>query len=206
MSFRAKICGLSEINEVETCLKYGASMCGFILFYPQSHRNLNLKKVEKLISIKKAKSNVAVMVEPSKSNLEKIKDLNFQYYQIYGEQSPKEIKEIKEKNNIKIIKAIKVVTKSDVLKYKKYENVCDFILFDSKGMEKSLSFPHSYLKDVPKSVAKMVAGNIQIQDLAKVSKISDIVDVSGAVETKKKKDLMKIKKFLLKVKEINDQN
>ncbi len=50
MSFKAKICGLSEINEVETCLEYGAIMCGFILFYPKSHRNLSVKKVEKLIS------------------------------------------------------------------------------------------------------------------------------------------------------------
>jgi len=52
----------------------------------------------------------------------------------------------------------------------------------------------------------MVAGNIQIQDLEKVSKITDIVDVSGAVETEKKKDLNKIKEFFLKVKEINEQN
>ena len=38
----AKICGLTEKNQVKTCLEYGASMCGFILFYPKSHRNLNL--------------------------------------------------------------------------------------------------------------------------------------------------------------------
>ena len=50
----------------------------------------------------------------------------------------------------------------------------------------------------------MIAGNIQIQDLEKISKMTDIVvDVSGAVETERKKDLTKIKEFLLKVKEIN---
>ena len=93
----AKICGLTEKNQVKTCLEYGASMCGFILFYPKSHRNLSLQKVSELTSIKNSKSNVAVMVEPSKSNLEKIKDLNFQYYQIYGNQDPAEINEIKKK-------------------------------------------------------------------------------------------------------------
>ena len=51
----------------------------------------------------------------------------------------------------------------------------------------------------------MIAGNIQIQDLEKISKIADI-DVSGAVETNKKKDLNKIKEFLLKVKKINELN
>ena len=202
----AKICGLAEKNQVKRCLEYGASMCGFILFYPKSHRNLSLQKVSELTSIKNSKSNVAVMVEPSKSDLEKIKDLNFQYYQIYGNQDPAEINEIKKKNNVKIIKALTIETGKDVLKYKKYEAVSDIILFDSIGREKSLSFDHSLLKDVPKNVIKMIAGNIQVQDLEKISKIADIVDVSGAVETEKKKDLTKIKEFLLKIKEINELN
>ena len=202
----AKICGLAEKNQVKTCLEYGASMCGFILFYPKSHRNLSLQKVSELTSIKNSKSNVAVMVEPSKSDLEKIKDLNFQYYQIYGNQDPAEINEIKKKNNVKIIKALTIETEKDVLKYKKYEAVSDIILFDSIGREKSLSFDHSLLQDVPKNVIKMIAGNIQVQDLEKISKIADIVDVSGAVETEKKKDLTKIKEFLLKIKEINELN
>ena len=202
----AKICGLAEKNQVKTCLEYGASMCGFILFYPKSHRNLSLQKVSELTSIKNSKSNVAVMVEPSKSDLEKIKDLNFQYYQIYGNQDPAEINEIKKKNNVKIIKALTIETGKDVLKYKKYEAVSDIILFDSIGREKSLSFDHSLLKDVSKNVIKMIAGNIQVQDLEKISKIADIVDVSGAVETEKKKDLTKIKEFLLKIKEINELN
>ena len=202
----AKICGLAEKNQVKTCLEYGASMCGFILFYPKSHRNLSLQKVSELTSIKNSKSNVAVMVEPSKSDLEKIKDLNFQYYQIYGNQDPAEIIEIKKRNNVKIIKALTIETGKDVLKYKKYEAVSDIILFDSIGREKSLSFDHSLLQDVPKNVIKMIAGNIQVQDLEKISKIADIVDVSGAVETEKKKDLIKIKEFLLKIKKINELN
>ena len=202
----AKICGLAEKNQVKICLEYGASMCGFILFYPKSHRNLSLQKVSELTSIKNLKSNVAVMGEPSKSDLEKIKDLNFQYYQIYGNQDPAEINEIKKKNNVKIIKALTIETGKDVLKYKKYEAVSDIILFDSIGREKSLTFDHSLLKDVPKNVIKMIAGNIQVQDLEIIRKIADIVDVSGAVETEKKKDLTKIKEFLLKIKEINELN
>ena len=201
-----KICGLTEKNQVKTCLEYGASLCGFILFYPKSHRNLSLQKASELTSVKNSKSNVAVMVEPSKSDLEKIKNLNFQYYQIYGNQDPTEINEIKKRNNVKIIKALTIETEKDVLKYKKYEEISDIILFDSIGKEKSLSFDHSLLKDVPKNIIKMIAGNIQVQDLEKISKIADIVDVSGAVETEKKKDLTKIKEFLLKIKEINELN
>ena len=200
----AKICGLSEIIHVEKCIEYGVSMCGFILFYPKSHRNLSLDKAKELTSLKHSKSNVAVMVQPNKSQLESIKNLNFQYYQIYGDQDPDEINKIKKRYGVKIIKALTIETKENVLKYKKYQDISDVILFDSIGKEKSLSFDHSLLKDVSKNVIKMIAGNIQIQDLEKISKIADIVDVSGAVETEKKKDLTKIKEFLLKIKEINE--
>ena len=206
MPLKVKICGLSEINQVETCIEYGANMCGFIMFYPKSHRNLSVEKARELTAVKNAKSNVAVIVKPDLSDLERIKDLNFQYYQIYGDQDPDEINEIKKRNGVKIIKAFTIETREDVLKYKKYETISDIILFDSKGMEKSLSFDHSLLIDVPKNIKKMIAGNIQIQDLEKISKIADIVDVSGAVESEGKKDLVKIKEFLLKVKEINGLN
>ena len=200
----AKICGLSKIIHVEKCIEYGASMCGFILFYPKSHRNLSLDKAKELTSLKHSKSNVAVMVQPNKSQLESIKNLNFQYYQIYGDQDPDEINKIKKRYGVKIIKALTIETKENVLKYKKYQDISNVILFDSIGKEKSLSFDHSLLKDVSKNVIKMIAGNIQIQDLEKISKIADIVDISGAVETEKKKDLTKIKEFLLKIKEINE--
>ena len=199
----AKICGLTETIHVEKSIEYGASMCGFILFYPKSHRNLSLDKAKELTSLKHSKSNVAVMVQPNKFQLESIKNLNFQYYQIYGDQDPDEINKIKKRYGVKIIKALTIETREDVLKYKKY-NAANIILFDSIGKEKSLSFDHSLLKYVPTNIKKMVAGNIQIQDLEKVSKITDIIDCSGAVETKRKKDLTKIKEFLLKVKEINE--
>ena len=207
MPLIAKICGLSESDQIQTCINYGASMCGYILFYPKSHRNLNLDKAKELTSLKHSKSsNVAVMVNPSRVDLESIKDFNFHYYQIYGNQKPDEINDIKQKYKVKIIKALAVETKEDVLKYKIYEGVSDIILFDSKGYEQSLSFSHSLLDNVPKRVKKMIAGNIQTQDLEKISKMADIVDISGAVESNKKKDLTKIKEFLLKVKEINEQN
>ena len=73
---------------------------------------------------------------------------------------------------------------------------------------------HPYTKALMQSIPKldkkenrwMIAGRIKIEDLENVSKIADYVDASGSLEKNKKKDLDKIKKFLLKVKEINDQN
>ena len=89
--------------------------------------------------------------------------------------------------------------------YNDYEKIVDIFLFDSKGYELSRGFDHSLLKNIDKRSNKwMIAGNIKIEDLENVSKIADYVDVSGSLETNKQKDLNKIKKFLLKAKEINE--
>ena len=52
----------------------------------------------------------------------------------------------------------------------------------------------------------MIAGNLNIDMLENLREIADIIDVSGALETNKVKDLNKIKLFLDKIKKINDKN
>ena len=52
----------------------------------------------------------------------------------------------------------------------------------------------------------MVAGNITIEKLQNLVRIADIIDVSGALETNKVKDIVKIKNFITKIKRINDAN
>ena len=96
---------------------------------------------------------------------------------------------------------------NDVNNYKKYINIADIILFDSKGYEKSLGFNHSFLSNVPKIIKTMIAGNIKYnQNLAKFEKISDIIDISGSLETRKKKDVKKINIFLKNINKVNKKN
>ncbi len=52
----------------------------------------------------------------------------------------------------------------------------------------------------------MIAGNINIDKLEKISKLADIVDVSGALETNQVKDIYKIKEFLSKINKIKNEN
>jgi phosphoribosylanthranilate isomerase len=100
--------------------------------------------------------------------------------------------------------AIQVKEEKDLLKYKNFEKVADIILFDSSGLHKSLSWGYNWIKKIPSTINKMMAGNINIDMLENFKEITDIVDVSGALETNKVKDLNKIKNFLNKVKLIND--
>ena len=90
--------------------------------------------------------------------------------------------------------------------YKEFQNIADIILWDSSGLEKSLEWNFNWIKSVPKNVVKMIAGNINSQKLEKISKLADIVDVSGALETNKVKDILKIKNFLKIINKIKNED
>ena len=80
-------------------------------------------------------------------------------------------------------------------------------MFDGKGYEKSMSFDHLLIKNLPNSIKKMLAGNIKYDEkLDNYAKIADIIDISGSLETLDKKDLKKIDIFLKNLKKLNDKN
>ena len=194
-----KICGVSDPETLNYILNHNhkPTMIGFITNYEKSKRFVKLEKLKNLINIdKKQIKFVSVLVNPDDEILEKIKDLNFDYYQLY-DVNPARTKEIKSKFKKKIITAINVSSKNDVIKYKDYTEISDIILFDSKGYHKSESFDHSLLDDVPSELNKMIAGNIQIDDIPNLKDKNYIVDLSGALEDQNgKKDINKIDKLL----------
>ena len=209
MILKSKICGVSDTKTLEFLVNhnYSPEFIGFIVNYPKSKRYVDHYKLIDLLKIKKKNSlYVAVLVKPDFKILEIIKDLPFDYYQIY-DCEPKEIKKIREKYGKKIITTFTVQTLDDVKKYKLYSEVTDIYLFDSIGYEKSISFEHSFLKDIKFDKEVMLAGNIKIEDeLENLSKIADIIDISGGVETSGVKDISKIEIFLRKIKKINNEN
>ena len=146
---------------------------------------------------------MGVLVKPKEEDLKKFSNLNIDYFQLYGDFSEQDLFEIKKKYKKKIIYSIQVKKKKDVRKYELYKDVADIILFDSSGYEKSLSWNFDWIKDIP--ITKMIAGNINIDMIEKIYSIADIIDVSGALETNKVKDVSKIKSFLKKIKTIDNE-
>ena len=205
----AKICGVKDSNTLNYIInhKHFPKFIGFITNYPKSKRYIEYKNLKKLINVKKKGTNfVSVLVNPNEYILEKIKNLNFDYFQLYGV-SPEKTKFIKEKYNKKIISALTIEKKADINMYKEYEAISDIILFDSKGYEKSVAFDHEMLNDVPNHINRMLAGNIQYNDnLDKYSKIADIIDISGSLETSGEKDISKINIFLNNINKFKNEN
>ena len=205
---KSKICGISDSKTLEHLTKHSnpPQYIGFIVNYPKSKRFVQHDRLKELLKVdKKDLKYVAVLVQPDENILEEIKDLPFDYYQIY-DCTPIEIKSIKEKYNKKIIIAITIKDQNDVVKYLEYNGLADIMLFDSKGYEKSLSFDHQLIKNLKINKELMLAGNIQIEDnLENYKEIADIIDISGGLETSGLKDISKINIFLNKVKQINDE-
>ena len=194
-----KICGVSDPETLNYILNHihKPTMIGFITNYKKSKRFVEYEKLKDLINLDKKQVNfVSVLVNPNDEILEKIKDLNFDYYQLY-DVSPERTKEIKLKFQKKIITALTISNKDDVIKYKDYTKISDVILFDSKGYDKSESFDHSLLDDVPTELNKMIAGNNKIDDIPNLKNKDFIIDLSGALEDQNgKKDINKIDKLL----------
>ena len=89
---RSKICGVSDSATLKYIINhnYPPQFIGFICNYSKSKRYVNFDKLVKLINVdKKNISFVAVLVDPEDSFLEKIKNLNFDYYQLYNVSSRK---------------------------------------------------------------------------------------------------------------------
>ena len=194
-----KICGISDLETLKYILnhQYPPKFIGFISNYRKSKRFVEYEKLKLLTNVEKKNTYfVSVLVNPDDKTLEKIKKLNFDYYQLY-DVSPERTKEIKERFKMNIITALTIQNQKDVNKYKYYLGITDIILFDGKGYEKSIGFNHKLLNSVPNSVNKMIAGNIKIEDIASFENKNIFIDLSGALENEMgKKDIKKINKLL----------
>jgi len=203
---KVKICGVRDEKTLRFILehKYPPDFIGFISNFPKSKRFIEIDKLKYLTNInRKNVKFVAVLVDPSDEILEKIKNFNFDYYQLY-DVSPERTKIIRTKYKKKIITALTIKDKKDVNKYKDYLSISDIFLFDGKGYEKSIGFQHSLLEDLPNNIEKMIAGDIKYDDnLDNFKKIANIIDLSGSLETEDNKDLKKVDTFLNNLKELN---
>ncbi len=194
-----KICGVSDLETLSYILnhQFPPKFVGFITNYKKSKRYVEYEKLKNLVSIKKGNTNfVSVLVNPDDHILEKVKELNFDFYQLY-DVNPEKTRIIKEKYEIKIITALTIQSQKDVDKYKDYDEISDLILFDGKGYEKSIGFNHELLNSIPNSLNKMIAGNIKIEDIPNFKNKDYFIDLSGSLENEDgKKDLGKINKLL----------
>jgi len=200
-----KCCGLNPTRDVQVCLDLKINFLGFI-FYEKSPRNIKISDLDVLESYnKKSSLFTAVTVNANNDMIDQINLKNIQCVQLHGSETNERIKEIKQRSKLKVIKTIQVKDDSDIKLYKKYSDA-DYILHDTPSMEESIKFPVDLIHKLPKGENFALAGSISESTIENIAKLGvKFCDLSSKLETELGiKDHTKIKKFMDKVKQINE--
>ena len=202
-----KCCGLNPTRDVQICLDLKVDFLGFI-FYEKSPRNIKISDLDILNNYnRKSALFTAVTVDADNQMIDQISSKNIQCLQLHGSETNERIEEIKNRSKLKIIKTIQVKNENDIIKYKKYINA-DYILFDTPSMEKSIEFPSNLIQKLPIGKNFALAGSVSEQNIENIAKLGiKWCDLSSKLESKLGyKDHTKIKKFMNKVRLLNENN
>ena len=201
-----KICGITSEEAIIAASKY--QCCKYLGFvtYNKSKRHLTIEQAGRLTKlVPKHIKRVSVLVGlPTDDFIDKTQNM-YDYFQIY-DATPSQIQQLKLMSGKKVIVAIKTKDQKAVDLHRQYIGIADSFLFDgSSSYGTSSSFNWHYLKSIKSSF--FLAGGIGIENISNALKISLKIDISSNLEEiEGKKSVKKIKEFLLKVKEINEQN
>ena len=209
MTLKVKICGIKSVDHVKTCIKGKAKMIG-LMFYNKSPRFINIKTAKKISNFAKKKiKRVGVVANMNIEELKKItENVDLDYLQFHGNETPSFLRNVKVILKIKIIKALKVSNKSDLKKISSFRKVSDYILIDTKIIKKrnSLNFKKkskelnwSLFKKIRNKRPLILSGAINTNNLEQAVKRTNIkfVDISSSLETiPGEKNIKKINKFL----------
>jgi len=192
MSRQVKICGLTRAEDVEAAIYYGADFLGFIV-EAKSPRRLSVGAAATLAApAKDIIPRVAVTVNAGDDLLSRIMDeMNPDYIQCHGDESPARLANIGKRFGVKMIKAVPVSTPSDMITAEQYAGVCDFILYDAKPPKNAevrgghgLAFDWNILRRAPLPETWALAGGLSPDNAAEAVQQTNapILDVSSGVE------------------------
>ena len=208
-----KLCGLKEPSHIEVAFNLGIKYVGLVL-YKKSPRYLNRETARSLISnsppgIKK----VGLVVDPTNDFLDSISDIDFDILQLHGSETLDRVKEIKSKVNFSLIKAVGVKDKKDLEFVEKYAEIADQILIDAKPNYNSLpggngvKFDWKILEDITWEFPWFLAGGLNESNIddALFATNAKKVDLSSGVEDSHgKKSIVKITKFVKKIRKYEE--
>jgi phosphoribosylanthranilate isomerase len=208
---KIKICGLSRREDIESVNMVSPDYIGFIMGFPKSHRNITIERAKTLrAGLKEGIQVVGVFVDAEISMIvdacaQKVIDV----IQLHGREDIRYIERLKAvlasvEVQAKIIKAIQVKSKEDLTLIK--EVPADMILLDA-GMGDGKLFSQEQM-DLLKSVNRdyFLAGGLNPENVSELLESLHPfgVDVSSGVETEKKKDRKKIRRFVQNVRNYDE--
>lgn len=189
-----KICGLKSEEDIGAVNLYKPEYCGFIVNYPKSHRSITPERLRELTALLRSDvTPVGVFVDQSPELIAQLlNEGTIAVAQLHGSEDEDYIEDLFELTDEPVWKAFQIKSESDVARAA--ESAADLVLLDA-GQGSGETFNWELLKDFPGPFA--LAGGITLKNLPKALKTEAVLlDVSGGVETDKKKDPEKIRKFI----------
>lgn len=178
-----KICGITSEEEIGYIAKAGINYAGFVLFFQKSKRNLSLERAENLVAkLPEDIASVAVMVSPTKEQVEAVVDAGFSAIQIHGKVEDSIITSCQ----IPVFKAFNVSDMDDFLHYEQMDEVVGFVM-DAAVPGSGKTFDWDLLQKLPSTEKQvLLAGGLNPDNvgeaLAACAGKIDGVDTSSGVE------------------------
>ncbi len=179
-----KICGISKMADAKFCITQKVNFLGFI-FYEKSPRKISINNASLILDEIGGKiKTVAVTKDPSNDLLNSLASLKFEYIQVHGNISIDRLTEIKSITNKKIIMAFNVSSESDLEKIENYENLSEFLLFDSASPGSGKQFDWSLINNVVTKKDFFLSGGLNSENLLSAinSVKTNYFDISSGVE------------------------
>lgn len=194
---RAKICGITNLEDALICISEGASALGFV-FYEKSPRYITPKDTKAIIDkLPPFIERVGLFVNVDEKTINTIsKEAGISLAQIIDDSNSLDFSKL----DIKAIKVIRVSKKEDLEKLDNNYYLVDAFVESFGGEGKRIAI--EWFDDIDCSKL-ILAGGLKASNLDELKGYNFYgVDVSSGVEaTKGKKDPLKIKEFMKKVNE-----
>ncbi|WP_347454983.1 phosphoribosylanthranilate isomerase [Acinetobacter thermotolerans] len=204
MRTRAKICGITRVEDVHAVVNAGCDAIGFV-FYPPSPRSVNLEQAETLIQAVPAYVQaVGLFVNSSADEIQSIlKTVPLDILQFHGDETPEQCQSIGKQIGRRWYKAIQVKPGLDVIaEIQKYQDAgASAVLLDAWHPDLKGGTGHSFdWTTFPKlNIPLILAGGLNPDNVEQAIHTTQAyaVDVSGGVESAKGiKDQQLIERFM----------
>lgn len=203
---RVKICGITNLEDAQAAIKFGADAIGFI-FVEQSPRVVSLDQAKEILSnLNSSIIKVGVFAGQSKEKvLAQSLELGLDYIQLHGQEKPSYCQYFKDK-----LKVIKVLFPQDrpfkdkIDQYSVEAFLFDILLKDKTEGKRCLS--QDILNEiealVKSGVKVIISGGLNLENLTIIKRINPYgIDVCSSLETYPgKKDHQLLKVFIEKAK------
>ena len=198
---KLKVCGMKFSENISEIESLKPDFMGFI-FYKKSKRFFNESKL--ILNDKINRVGVFVNQEINEV-IDNIKKYKLDYVQLHGEEDVRYCLSIK--SICKVIKVFKIDDTFNFDKVKKFENVSDYYLFDTKtnlhgGNWKKFNW--EILKNYNSKKYFFLSGGISENDIEEIKKIRKIYPIIG-IDINSKFELPNLKKDRDKIKSLIDK-